>query len=75
MASVLAMIGAIVGDYFGGSLEALGIPIRSSVGLSQFAYAWAAILVASILGLAFYGSISLVERWALSWHPSSRRVE
>ena len=75
VASVLAMIGAIVGDYFGGSIEALGIQIRSSVGLSQFEYAWAAILVASILGLVFYGSISLVERWALRWHPSSRRVE
>jgi NitT/TauT family transport system permease protein len=75
VASGLAMIGAIVGDYFGGSIEALGIQIRSSVGLSQFEYAWAAILVASILGLVFYGSISLVERWVLRWHPSSRRVE
>jgi NitT/TauT family transport system permease protein len=75
VASVLAMIGAIVGDYFGGSTEALGIQIRSSVGLSQFEYAWAAILVASILGLLFYGSISLVERWALRWHPSTRATE
>jgi NitT/TauT family transport system permease protein len=75
VASVLAMIGAIVGDYFGGSIEALGIQIRSSVGLSQFEYAWAAILVASILGLLFYGSISLVERFALHWHPSSRKIE
>ena len=75
VASVLAMIGAIVGDYFGGSIEALGIQIRSSVGLSQFEYAWAAILVASILGLLFYGAISLVEHFALRWHPSSRRVE
>lgn len=75
VASVLAMIGAIVGDYFGGSIEALGIQIRSSVGLSQFEYAWAAILVASILGLVFYGAISLVEHFALRWHPSSRRVE
>jgi NitT/TauT family transport system permease protein len=75
VASVLAMIGAIVGDYFGGSIEALGIQIRSSVGLSQFEYAWAAILVASVLGLLFYGAISLVEHFALRWHPSSRRVE
>jgi NitT/TauT family transport system permease protein len=75
VASVLAMIGAIVGDYFGGSIEALGIQIRSSVGLSQFEYAWAAILVASILGLFFYGAISTVEHFALRWHPSSRRIE
>lgn len=75
VASVLAMIGAIVGDYFGGSIEALGIQIRSSVGLSQFEYAWAAILVASILGLLFYGAISVVEHFALRWHPSWRRLE
>lgn len=72
VASVLAMIGAIVGDYFGGSTESLGIQIRASVGLSQFEYAWAAILVASILGIAFYGAIAAVERVALRWHPSTR---
>ncbi len=75
VASVLAMIGAVVGDYFGGSTEALGVLILSSVALSRFDVAWAAILVASVLGIAFYAAISLVERYALSWHPSvSRRA-
>jgi NitT/TauT family transport system permease protein len=75
VASVLAMIGAVVGDYFGGSTEALGVLILSSVALSRFDAAWAAILVASILGIAFYAAISLVERYALRWHPSvSRRA-
>jgi len=73
VASVLAMIGAVVGDYFGGSTKALGIQIQSSVTLSQYEYAWSAILVASILGIAFYAAIALVERLALSWHPSTRR--
>jgi NitT/TauT family transport system permease protein len=72
VASVLAMIGAVVGDYFGGSTEALGVQIQSSVALGQFELAWAAILVASILGVAFYAAIALVERFALSWHPSTR---
>ncbi len=75
VASVLAMIGAIVGDYFGGTSEALGQQIRSSVGTSEFEYAWAAIMVASILGLAFYGTVSLAERLALSWHPSARGAQ
>ena len=75
VASVLAMIGAVVGDYFGGSTEALGVLILSSVALSRFDVAWAAILVASVLGIAFYAAISLVERYALRWHPSvSRRA-
>jgi NitT/TauT family transport system permease protein len=72
VASVLAMIGAVVGDYFGGSTKALGVQIQSSVALGQFETAWAAILVASILGLAFYAAISVAERLALSWHPSVR---
>jgi NitT/TauT family transport system permease protein len=72
VASVLAMIGAVVGDYFGGSTEALGVQIQSSVALGQFETAWAAILVASILGIAFYSAIALAERFSLSWHPSVR---
>jgi NitT/TauT family transport system permease protein len=72
VATVLAMIGAVVGDYFGGSTEALGVQIQSSVALGQFETAWAAILVASILGIAFYAAIALAERFVLSWHPSVR---
>lgn len=72
IASVLAMIGAVVGDYFGGSTEALGVQIVSSVSLAQYETAWAAILVASALGIAFYASVALVERLVLGWHPSVR---
>jgi NitT/TauT family transport system permease protein len=72
VACVLAMIGAVVGDYFGGSTSALGVVIQSSVSLSQFETAWAAILVASILGILFYAAIAAVERVALAWHPSVR---
>ncbi len=72
VATVLAMIGAIVGDYFGGSQEALGIQIRRSAGIFAFDVAWAAIMVASVLGIAFYAAVALAERWALRWHPSAR---
>jgi NitT/TauT family transport system permease protein len=74
--TVLAMIGAVVGDYFGGSTTALGVRIQSSVALGQFETAWAAILVASILGIAFYAALAVAERFALSWHPAVKsRVE
>ncbi|HKX48417.1 MAG TPA: ABC transporter permease [Gaiellaceae bacterium] len=72
IASVLAMIGAVVGDYFGGSTEALGVQIVSSVSLAQYETAWAAILVASLIGIAFYAAVALAERLALGWHPSIR---
>jgi NitT/TauT family transport system permease protein len=72
IASVLAMIGAVVGDYFGGSTEALGVKIISAVSLAQYETAWAAILMASLLGIAFYATVALAERLALHWHPSTR---
>jgi NitT/TauT family transport system permease protein len=72
IASVLAMIGAVVGDYFGGSTEALGVQIISAVSLAQYEVAWAAILVASFLGIALYGAVALAERLVLGWHPSVR---
>ena len=70
VATVLAMIGAIVGEYFGGSQEALGIQIKNSAALFDFELAWAAIVVASILGIAFYIAVAIVERFALQWDPT-----
>ncbi|MFN2470192.1 MAG: ABC transporter permease [Gaiellaceae bacterium] len=70
VATVLAMIGAIVGDYFGGSDEALGINIRRFVGISAFEEAWAAIVVASVLGIAFYLAVAAAERLATRWQPA-----
>jgi NitT/TauT family transport system permease protein len=75
VATVLAMIGAIVGDYFGGSANSLGTKIRQSAGYFDFESAWAAILVASVLGIAFYAAVALVERLTMGWHPSARRAE
>ena len=75
VASVLAMIGAVVGEYFGGTQEALGVQIRNSAALFAFETAWAAILVASILGITFYLAIVLVERLTMGWHPSARAAE
>ena len=72
IATVLAMIGAIVGDYFGGSQEALGILIRRSAGIFAFEEAWAAIVVASVLGIAFYAAVALAERLTMTWLPSAR---
>jgi NitT/TauT family transport system permease protein len=72
VATVLAMIGAVVGEYFLSSQEALGFQIRNSAALFQFELAWAAITVASVLGILFYSTVALIERRALSWHPSSR---
>jgi NitT/TauT family transport system permease protein len=74
VASVLSMIGAVVSQYFGGlRTNSLGLIIKEKAALAVFDQAWAAILVASVLGVAFYLVIVLVERWALRWHPSIRQ--
>ena len=72
VASVLAMIGAIVGDYFGGSNRALGIQIENSISLFDFPFGWAAIVVASAFGLVFYVTVGTAERLALRGVPSTR---
>jgi NitT/TauT family transport system permease protein len=71
VASVLAMIGAVVGEYFGGSFDALGVLIRSRAQIFAFEEAWAAILVACMFGIGFYLAIALLERMALRWQPST----
>jgi NitT/TauT family transport system permease protein len=53
----------------------LGQYIVNRAQLFQFPDAWAAILVASILGVAFYLLILLAERRLMPWHVSFRSSE
>jgi NitT/TauT family transport system permease protein len=71
ISSVLAMIGAIVGEYFGGDFNALGVLINSKSSTFDFKEAWAGILVACLFGIAFYLSVAAVERVSLRWLPST----
>lgn len=72
VASVLSLIGAIVAEYFGGPEDVLGRYIINRANLLQIPDAWAAILVASILGIAFYALILAAERVFMPWHVSFR---
>ncbi|HVW90944.1 MAG TPA: ABC transporter permease [Gaiellaceae bacterium] len=72
VASVLSMIGAIVGEYFGGALNALGVLINTDAGVFRFDAAWAGILIASILGIALYSAVVAAERIVLRWSPEAR---
>ena len=72
VASVLAMIGAIVGEYFGGAFTALGVLINSDAQIFHFVEAWAGILLASLLGLSLYGAVVLAERLLVRWTPAAR---
>lgn len=72
IAAVLSMIGAIVGEYFGGPTNALGVSILNDSQLFNFPRAWAGILLASAFGIALYALVATVEHATTSWHPSAR---
>jgi NitT/TauT family transport system permease protein len=71
VSTVLAMIGAVVGEYFGGALNALGVQILTRARVFQFQEAWAGIVLACMLGIALYLAVSAVERLTLRWVPST----
>ena len=70
--ATLSLIGAIVGEYFGGATVALGRIIVESASFLRFAQAWSAIIVAAVLGVVFYLIIIGIERVAMPWHASLR---
>lgn len=72
VAASLSMIGAIVGEYFGGPRIALGVYITQEAAMFRFASAWAAIIIACLIGIIFYLLIVLVERLCMPWHSSFR---
>lgn len=62
IASSLAVISALVAEYFGGPRGGLGGLITTSAASSAYARAWAYVLAAIVLGLAFYLFTLLLER-------------
>ncbi|SFV38839.1 NitT/TauT family transport system permease protein [Devosia crocina] len=70
--STLALIGAIVAEFFGTPVVGMGFRISTGVGRLAIDLVWAEIAVAAIAGSAFYGVIALLERGVTFWHPSVR---
>lgn len=67
VASPLAMIGAVVAEFFGGPRATLGVFITQEASGFNYDRAWAAIVMASIIGIAFYTVIVFAERWLAPW--------
>jgi NitT/TauT family transport system permease protein len=73
--TTLSLIGAIVGEYFGGSSEVLGRVIVQSASALRFDVTWAAIIVGAVTGIVLYLAIAAIERVVIPWHASVRAVE
>ncbi len=70
--ATLAMIGAIVAEYFGSPTQGLGLFIDNSAGLSDFPAVWSGVVVACVIGICFYFAVVVIERRLTSWHVSMR---
>ncbi len=73
LATSLAVIAAIVAEYFGGRQDALGNLITTSAGLTRYNDAWAAVLAGSLLGIGLYVLAVALERLAMPWYFTARR--
>jgi NitT/TauT family transport system permease protein len=70
--STLALIGAIVAEFFGTPIVGMGFRISAEMGRSNVDMVWAEIAVAALAGSGFYGLVALAERAVTFWHPSVR---
>ncbi len=70
--STLALIGAIVAEFFGTPIVGMGFRISTEVGRMNVDMVWAEIVMAALAGSAFYGVVALTERTFTFWHPSYR---
>lgn len=72
ISTTLALIGAIVAEFFGSPIKGMGFRITTEVGRLALDMVWAEIVVAALAGSAFYGIMALIEKVVTFWHPSQR---
>lgn len=70
--STLALIGAIVAEFFGTPIVGMGFRISIEAARMALDMVWAEIAVAAVAGTVFYGIVALIERATTFWHPSYR---
>lgn len=73
IATTLALIGAIVAEFFGSPTRGMGFRISTSVGQLALDMVWAEIVIAALAGSTFYGAVALIEKGVTFWHPSQRK--
>jgi NitT/TauT family transport system permease protein len=72
IATTLALIGAIVAEFFGSPTRGMGFRISTAVGQLALDMVWAEIVVAALAGSLSYGLVALIEKAVTFWHPSQR---
>jgi NitT/TauT family transport system permease protein len=75
VSTTLSLIGAVVGEYFGGTTQVIGRVVVQSASALRFDVTWAAILLVAIAGITLYATVLAIERVLIPWHPSLRGEE
>ena len=74
LGSTTAMMATIISEFFASETAGVGFMIKYSLRVgNQKAVGWAYIVAATILSLALYGIVCLLERYFLRWHVAIRR--
>jgi len=66
--TTLAFIGAIVGEFFGGTSNVLGRVVLQKISGGQFDVAWSAIILGAAAAMTAYLLVTLVEGWMIPWY-------
>lgn len=72
--ATLALIGAIVAEFFGSPTSGLGFRISTEASRMAMPLVWSAIVVAAVTGSLAYAILVQFERRAAFWHPSVRGI-
>ena len=68
----LAIVGAVVGEFVGAN-SGLGFDLQRSIGTFQMPQMFAALVLLSMIGVALFWIIELIERLMIPWHVSRRQ--
>lgn len=66
----LALVGAVIGELYGGSTEGLGYQVRSAQARSLVDQLWGSIFSLAVVGIVSTLAVVALERRVLRWHPS-----
>ncbi len=70
--ATLALIGAIVAEFFGTPIVGMGFRISTEAARLNLDVVWAEIVMAAVAGSLSFALLTLAERVVTFWHPSFR---
>lgn len=68
----MALMGAVLGEFFAGVSSGLGYAIKVGQARSLTLQLWGSVFVLALLGSVAISLLTLVERFVLHWHASQR---